>query len=187
MPSIGDAGRAVRADVIDEGTRYVVYRVECLRGRRLARMTAAWRWPSGSPTWLYDRVRPIVGALPREGAAPAVPPRAHTGSVTLDTSARDVTGGACRSGPHFLMLVVSLETELFERFFEVEDRHWWFAGRRTHRDRPTCCHSCPCGSRSQRDASPAFRMLDLGCGTGGVLTYLNDLAAHTASIRPMRP
>lgn len=73
MPSIGDAGRAVRADVIDEGTRYVVYRVECLRGRTLVTMTAAWRWPSGSPTWLYDRVRPIVGALPREGAAPAVP------------------------------------------------------------------------------------------------------------------
>jgi SAM-dependent methyltransferase len=56
-----------------------------------------------------------------------------------------------------------LETELFERFFEVEDRHWWFVGRR----RIVLDQLARFGRRG--------RILDLGCGTGGVLTHLGAL------------
>jgi SAM-dependent methyltransferase len=56
-----------------------------------------------------------------------------------------------------------LETELFGRFFELEDRHWWFVGRRG----------------IVLDQLRRFRargpMLDLGCGTGGVLSHLSAL------------
>lgn len=53
-----------------------------------------------------------------------------------------------------------METELFGRFYEVEDRHWWFVGRR----------------RIVIDQLHRFGasgpILDLGCGTGGVLAHL---------------
>ncbi len=53
-----------------------------------------------------------------------------------------------------------METELFSRFFAVEDRHWWFVGRR----------------QIVLDQLAAYwtqgPVLDLGCGTGGVLKHL---------------
>lgn len=53
-----------------------------------------------------------------------------------------------------------MDTVLFDRFFNTEDRHWWFVGRR----------------RLVMDVlaqSGAYgRILDLGCGTGGVLKHL---------------
>lgn len=55
-----------------------------------------------------------------------------------------------------------METELFDRFFEVEDRHWWFVGRR----------------HIVLDQVSRYgkhgRVLDLGCGTGGVLAHLDS-------------
>ena len=54
----------------------------------------------------------------------------------------------------------AVETILFDRFFEVEDQHWWFVGRR----------------RIVLDQLRRYgkhgRALDLGCGTGGVLKHL---------------
>jgi SAM-dependent methyltransferase len=65
-----------------------------------------------------------------------------------------------------------LETELFGRFFEVEDRHWWFVGRRRIvLDQLGRCLA----SRDRARPFPAAacrRVLDIGCGTGGVLAHL---------------
>jgi SAM-dependent methyltransferase len=55
-----------------------------------------------------------------------------------------------------------LDTALYDRFFDTEDRHWWFVGRR----------------RLVTDALARTRVrgriLDLGCGTGGVLAHLGE-------------
>jgi SAM-dependent methyltransferase len=67
-----------------------------------------------------------------------------------------------------------LETELFGRFFEVEDRHWWFVGRRRivldqlTRAIPRADACYPGGPDRHR------RVLDIGCGTGGVLAHLGE-------------
>ena len=53
-----------------------------------------------------------------------------------------------------------METELFGRFFEEEDRHWWFVGRRRIVLDQLARYA---------DSGP---VLDLGCGTGGVLAHL---------------
>ncbi len=51
---------------------------------------------------------------------------------------------------------------MFGRFFEEEDRHWWFVGRR----------------RIVLDQITRYAsdgpILDLGCGTGGVLAHLGE-------------
>ena len=57
-----------------------------------------------------------------------------------------------------------VETQLFDRFYEVEDRHWWFVGRR----RIVLDHLARYGRRNGR-------LLDLGCGTGGVLAHLGTM------------
>lgn len=53
-----------------------------------------------------------------------------------------------------------MDTTLYDRFFDTEDRHWWFVGRRRlvlDTLERTGVHG---------------RVLDLGCGTGGVLAHL---------------
>ena len=62
-PLIGDETLAVRADVIEGDTRYVLYRVDTRVGRCLATVAATWRWPAGSPAWVYDRARRLVERL----------------------------------------------------------------------------------------------------------------------------
>jgi hypothetical protein len=62
-PRIGDETAAVRADVTESGTHYVLYRVDVQVGRRLATVAAAWRWPGGSPSWVYERARRLAGRL----------------------------------------------------------------------------------------------------------------------------
>lgn len=55
-----------------------------------------------------------------------------------------------------------MDTVLFDRFFDTEDRHWWFVGRR----RLVTDTLSRTGARG--------RVLDLGCGTGGVLAHLGE-------------
>jgi SAM-dependent methyltransferase len=53
-----------------------------------------------------------------------------------------------------------VDSQLYDRFFDTEDRHWWFVGRRR----------LVTGLLEQTGARG--RTLDLGCGTGGVLQHL---------------
>lgn len=62
-PRIGDGTAAVRADIAEAGTRYVLYRVDVQVGRSLATIAATWRWPAGSPVWVYERARRLVQRL----------------------------------------------------------------------------------------------------------------------------
>lgn len=65
-----------------------------------------------------------------------------------------------------------METELFGRFFAVEDRHWWFVGRRQIVFDQLARHIPPADARVPGGAEGCRRVLDLGCGTGGVLAQL---------------
>lgn len=53
-----------------------------------------------------------------------------------------------------------MDSELYDRFFDTEDRHWWFVGRRR------------LVTDLMERLSVHGRILDLGCGTGGVLQHL---------------
>lgn len=68
-----------------------------------------------------------------------------------------------------------VETELFGRFFEVEDRHWWFVGRRRIVLDQLARHMRPVEACGHGGAGCRPRILDLGCGTGGVLAHLGEL------------
>jgi hypothetical protein len=62
-PRIGEAAEALRADVIENGAHYVHYRTDVKVGRRLATIAATWRWPAGSPMWVYERARTLAARL----------------------------------------------------------------------------------------------------------------------------
>src|SRR5205085_9122760 len=57
-----------------------------------------------------------------------------------------------------------MDTSFYREYFEIEDRHWWFVGRREillrvldrHLARPT-----------------GLRILDVGCGTGTMVEHLS--------------
>lgn len=55
-----------------------------------------------------------------------------------------------------------MDASLFRRMAEVEDRHWWFRGRRRVVARALEALALPAGAA----------LLDLGCGTGGNLAML---------------
>jgi len=55
-----------------------------------------------------------------------------------------------------------VDSELYDRFFDTEDRHWWFVGRRR------------LVTDMLRRVGVRGRILDLGCGTGGVLQHLGE-------------
>lgn len=58
-----------------------------------------------------------------------------------------------------------MEPDYYRRYFELEDRHWWFIGRREVLLRQLDRHFRP---RAGADAT----VLDFGCGTGAMLGYL---------------
>ena len=62
-PRIGDETVSLRADVTEGDARYVLYRVDIQVGRYLATVAATWRWPAGSPAWVYDRARRLAERL----------------------------------------------------------------------------------------------------------------------------
>jgi SAM-dependent methyltransferase len=59
-----------------------------------------------------------------------------------------------------------MEEQLYHRFYEIEDKHWWFVARRTIINY-LVTHSC--------NLQQGARMLDVGCGTGAVLAGLSKL------------
>jgi len=67
-----------------------------------------------------------------------------------------------------------MDASLYHTFYEVEDRHWWFVGRRA-----------VVGSFLERlfpaggNGAGARRILDVGCGTGGMLPLLSRFGRVT--------
>lgn len=62
-PRVGDETQAIRADAVDGDVHYVLYRVDALAGTSIATVAAVWRWPAGSPTWVYARAELMVKRL----------------------------------------------------------------------------------------------------------------------------
>ena len=68
-----------------------------------------------------------------------------------------------------------MDPSIYHRFFEVEDRHWWFAGRRAVVETLLAGLPAPDGGR----APSSRRILDVGCGTGGMLPLLSKYGRVT--------
>ncbi len=65
-PRIGEETAALRAEATADGVRYVLYHVSAQRGCCVGTVAALWRWPAGSPQWLYERLRRLMGQLAAE-------------------------------------------------------------------------------------------------------------------------
>lgn len=65
-PRIGEETTALRAEAVADGVRYVLYHVSAQRGCCVGTVAALWRWPAGSPQWLYDRLRRLMAQLTSE-------------------------------------------------------------------------------------------------------------------------
>ena len=81
-----------------------------------------------------------------------------------------------------------MEAELYRQMRDLEDRHWWFMGRRV----------IVASLLRRSGLAKNARMLDLGCGTGGNLAMLSEFgqvvgaeldehAAQLASDRGLAP
>jgi ubiquinone/menaquinone biosynthesis C-methylase UbiE len=57
-----------------------------------------------------------------------------------------------------------MEQEFFAEYAEIEDTHWWFRGRRAIFERLL----------APLRRAPGTRILDIGFGTGAMLTFLRD-------------
>lgn len=66
-----------------------------------------------------------------------------------------------------------METRAYEQFRDLEEAHWWFRGRRSVY-LGLLRHWLP----RYLDGAPVTRALDLGCGMGGFLPGLAELAEH---------
>lgn len=65
-PRIGEETAALRAEATAEGVRYVLYHVRAQRGCCVATLAALWRWPAGSPRWLYERLQRLMAQISSE-------------------------------------------------------------------------------------------------------------------------
>ena len=75
---------------------------------------------------------------------------------------------------HVLELAPGVPPDYYDRIFECEERHWWYAGMR----------SIGASLLGDRCATPGRTVLDAGCGTGGMLRWQADLggAARLAGV-----
>jgi ubiquinone/menaquinone biosynthesis C-methylase UbiE len=64
-----------------------------------------------------------------------------------------------------LELAPGIPSDYYERIFDCEERHWWYVGMR----------SIAAALLGERCTTPGRRVLDAGCGTGGVLRWQADL------------
>jgi len=65
-----------------------------------------------------------------------------------------------------------MDDRAIDEMAAFEDRHWWFIGKRL-------LVVALLGDRATR---PGLRVLDVGCGTGGVLAHLRDGGAATVGV-----
>src|SRR5438093_7588237 len=68
-------------------------------------------------------------------------------------------------------LAPGVPPDYYERIAEVEDRHWWYLGMRR-------ITAALIGDRLRR---PGGRILDAGCGTGGLLRWALDLGSFDSA------
>jgi trans-aconitate methyltransferase len=61
-----------------------------------------------------------------------------------------------------------MDAAMYEAHEKLEDRHWWFEGRRRVIGRVLATQLLPCAAR---------RILDVGCGTGGMFPLLARFGA----------
>jgi SAM-dependent methyltransferase len=58
-----------------------------------------------------------------------------------------------------------VKAEEYRRMFEAEERQWWYAGMRA-------ISFALLDPELERRSEPSLRLLDAGCGSGGILTHL---------------
>jgi 2-polyprenyl-3-methyl-5-hydroxy-6-metoxy-1,4-benzoquinol methylase len=64
-----------------------------------------------------------------------------------------------------------MDPSLYHAFYEIEDRHWWFSGRRRIVD--TLLRRFLGAHKNDSAPRETLRILDVGCGTGGMLPVLS--------------
>ena len=66
-----------------------------------------------------------------------------------------------------------METQEYKTLYKSEDRHWWYLGLKD---------LVLSSIGKYADRGKATRILDAGCGTGGILKHLNDYKAYGLDI-----
>jgi len=71
-----------------------------------------------------------------------------------------------------------MDPSLYHAFYEIEDRHWWFVGRRAI-VASLLAAALPPNNAGKDDRHSERRILDVGCGTGGMLPVLSRFGRVT--------